>query len=88
MASSIPPKEIMLLEAAPVAWGGLVAEAERLAEREPEAAELGLTAPVEPGAVELTPGTMGVTRVGTGAMGVAEPAGGVTGRLLVSYRED
>lgn len=77
-----PPKETMLLEAAPVACAGPVPDAlaGRVAEPEaPPVAELGRAEPpVEIGTVLLTPGTMGVARVGTGAMGVAEATGGET----------
>jgi hypothetical protein len=67
----------MLLAAAPVACAGALAEADAGVDGR-------RVAPVERGTVELTPGTMGVTSVGTGATGVTLGAGtttdGATGR--------
>jgi hypothetical protein len=75
MAKTRPPKETMLLPAAPVDWGTPLVVGE-----EPVGEEGVLEAPVPAaGTVELPPGTMGVTGLGTGAIGVAVGTTGVTG---------
>lgn len=78
MARTRPPKETMLLPAAPVDWETplVVGLAPRLTEAlGPEGERI---APVELGLVALPPGTIGVTMVGTGATGVAVGTTGVT----------
>jgi hypothetical protein len=70
-----PPNETMLEPAAPVTCAGALVEA--LAAGRDEAGGVTTAPPVELGMVELTPGTMGVTSVGTGTMGVALGTTGV-----------
>jgi hypothetical protein len=78
MARTRPPKETMLRPAAPVDSEGLPVVVELALGEEGD-----LEAPVPAaGTVELAPGAMGVTGLGTGATGVAVGTAGVTAGAL------
>jgi len=79
-----PPKLTKLLPAAPVAWAGELPDADAAPDvAEARADEAVDAMPVPVGTVELTPGTMGVTMVGTGATGVLEGTTGADVKLAL-----
>lgn len=81
MATTSPPNEMAFAEAAPVASGrpevvvALPATPVEVAPDEPAAVEEATMAVLLRTAVELTPGTMGTTTLGSGPTGVAVGVG-------------